>query len=906
MAVDPQRLFSEHHQSLWLDGLRRALVASGELTRLVELGIRGVVGATEHLDAALAGAGDYDDDLRRLVSESRGVQEILEELVVADARGAADALRPVYDDSAETDGWVAVDLPMAPADDVSQLVAEGIRLFRAIGRDNVLLRVPATPEGAEALSELIERGIPTGAHLIFGPAQHQRIAAAYRAGLERRAGRGDALAGVASLACIEVGAVDAAVARRLRERSQQAPGSESDLAAGSGVSLARRVLADRREHAAALSGAKPQRIAWSSTSATDARAQDTRWMDALVAADTISIVSQHTLNAFRDHGSLDTPLDVSDADVGLTRLTQLGIDLDALAEELLDQAVAARAAATQRLSRMIEARREALLEQAPERQRLSLGSESQAVVAALDALAERKAAERLWTSAAELFGRNVEAAAIKSRLGWLRVPQMMRAHTADLESFARTSYRAGFRKALVLGMGGSSLAAQVIADTFGATPGFLELRTLDSTHPDAVRGAEAWADPETTLFVVASKSGTTLEALAFEAYFFSRARERFGDRAGQRFVAITDPETPLADRARENAYLRTFLNPTDVGGRYSALSFFGLLPAALAGADVRALVEDAQRMAAGCAPFVPPEDNPGVRLGAFVGALAAAGRDKLTLLASPRAAPLAAWVEQLLAESTGKLGRGVIPVCGEPVGGPDAYGKDRAFAYLRFGPRQSTDLDKDVEALIGAGFPVARIGMLAEHDLGGEFFRWAVATAIAASVLEVNPFDEPNVIESKQITAQLLTDAAPASDSVAPGDPKIANLVRRTEPGDYVALSSFFAPSVERDRVFSGVRAALRDRLGIATTHGWGPRYLHSTGQLHKGGPPSGVFLILTADAEELPIPGERYGFGALCRAQALGDALALRRRSRRVIHVHLGADVDAGLTALSRQLAAL
>jgi hypothetical protein len=348
-----------------------------------------------------------------------------------------------------------------------------------------------------------------------------------------------------------------------------------------------------------------------------------------------------------------------------------------------------------------------------------------------------------------------------------------------------------------------------------------------------------------------------------------------------------------------------------VGGRYSALSYFGLVPAALAGADLGALLDDGARMAAASAPFVPVDDNPGVRLGAFVGALARSGRDKLTLIASPEVEALSDYIEQILAESTGKQGRGVVPIAAEPIGAPESYSRDRAFCYLRFGSRQPTDLDRDVDALVAAGFPVARIGLLARHDLGGELFRWQVATAIAGAVLEVNPFDEPNVIEAKQATATLLEEHAKTGSlgyahAVAPGDPRIADLVRGARAGDYVALLPYVDRTAARHRAFAGVRTALRDRLGVATTLGHGPRYLHSTGQLHKGGPGSGIFLVLSPDPEELAIPGKSFGFGTLAEAQAVGDVRALASRGRRVLHVRLGADTDAAVTALCRQLASL
>jgi hypothetical protein len=453
-------------------------------------------------------------------------------------------------------------------------------------------------------------------------------------------------------------------------------------------------------------------------------------------------------------------------------------------------------------------------------------------------------------------------------------------------------------------MGGSSLAPEVFSRAIGARHGFPVLTVLDTTDPAAIAAAEGAAPLPKTFFLVSSKSGTTLETSDLFAYFWKRT----GARAEQ-FAAITDPGTPLAGLAKEQRLRRLFENPPDVGGRYSALSYFGLVPAALLGVDLARLLERASKMAAACAALSLTE-NPGAQLGAALATGWTAGRDKITLVTSPGLESFGAWAEQLLAESTGKRGKGLIPVAGEPLGVPTAYGKDRLFVSLELEGSPDAAVRQLLEALETAGHPVVRLSLRDVSDLGAEFYRWEVATALAGAWLGINPFDQPNVAESKANTDRVLQQLVAAATPSAPPPADPARLrdalsvwLAGITPGDYVALLAYLEPGAARDAELAAMRAAIRDALGTATTVGYGPRYLHSTGQLHKGGPPTGAFLALEDDGgPDLRVPDEDYGFGMLKLAQELGDLIALERRGRRLLRVRLG---SGGLKEVRAALAA-
>jgi len=549
-----------------------------------------------------------------------------------------------------------------------------------------------------------------------------------------------------------------------------------------------------------------------------------------------------------------------------------------------------------------------------------------AVQERLTALAAADFSERLWAADPTLWKADDVAhqKIIADALGWLSVFEGVRDEVHGLTEFVDDLRAEGYRFAVLLGMGGSSLAPEVMHAILGTRPGYLDLHVLDSTDPAAVAAVEAAVDLESTLFVVSSKSGGTTETACFHAYFYERLLELEGEHAGHHFVAITDEGTSLERQALDQGFRAIFVNPGDIGGRYSALSFFGMVPAALIGVDLERLLDGVRAMAVACGPDVAAAQSPALRLGAAMGELALRGRDKLTLVFEPPLAPFGAWVEQLVAESTGKEGTGILPVDLEELGRADSYGHDRVFVAERLAGAADAGTAAALKALRDAGHPVLEHEMAGVLDLGGEFLRWEIAVAAAGHVLGIDAFDQPNVQESKDITKRLLADYAATGE--LPAEPSGDDARRVVYPvgnadvpaalrdffaeaaaGDYVALQAYVAPKEAVWDQLQAIRLQLRDGLRVATTLGYGPRYLHSTGQLHKGGPNRGLFLqLLGHDPDDVAIPGQSYTFGVLKRAQARGDLTALRAHGCRAIRVCLGDDVPAGLARLAELVTAL
>ncbi len=550
--------------------------------------------------------------------------------------------------------------------------------------------------------------------------------------------------------------------------------------------------------------------------------------------------------------------------------------------------------------------------------RFDLGEHAEAVEDRLAAMVRDQFAARLWDGDPALWTSDPKGqASVRGGLGWLHVADKMETLLGDLRQFAGDVRAAGLRHVVHMGMGGSSLAPLVFQRTFPVGEHALPLTVLDTTDPATILAVERSVPIADTLFIVASKSGTTAEPLAFGEYFYAKVRALKGPRAGDNFAAITDPGTPLAAQGAERGYRRVFLNFSDIGGRYSALSYFGLVPAALMGVDVAGILHRARQTARACAAEVPVRHNPGIALGAVMGELARRGRDKVTLIVEPRIATLGLWLEQLIAESTGKGGTGILPVAGEPLGDAAEYGEDRLLAFLRLGG--NNELERGVDALRRAGHPVVTMAVDDPIDLGTEFFRWELGTATAGAILGINAFDQPNVQESKDNTDRLLDivrkngqlpEEPPAlvegglgvyGDG---GERTVAGTLTRffsqARRGDYAALTAYLTETPETDRALQALRVLIRTRTRLATTLGYGPRYLHSTGQYHKGGPNTGLFIQLTADdREDAQVPGSPYPFGVFKRAQALGDLEALKRHGRRALRIHLGRDAGEGLAQL-------
>jgi len=518
-------------------------------------------------------------------------------------------------------------------------------------------------------------------------------------------------------------------------------------------------------------------------------------------------------------------------------------------------------------------------------------------------------------------------------VGWLPIVEDQLAHLKQLNEAATDAAKAGFTHALLLGMGGSSLCPEVLKITYGKQPGHPELHVLDSTDPAQIKSIESQVDLAKTLCIVASKSGSTLEPNIFKQYFFDRMQQTVGkDKAGEHFIAITDPGSKMQQVAERDQFRNIFFGLASIGGRYSALSNFGMVPAAIMGLDLNKFLQRTNEMVQACKPEVPADQNPGAVLGAILGTLGNLGRNKVTIITSPGIHDLGAWLEQLIAESTGKIGKGLIPVDREALGAPEVYGNDRVFVHLRLADEPDTAQKQKLEALKGAGHPAVEIELADTYDLGQEFFRWEIATAVAGSILKINPFNQPDVEASKIVTRQLteayeksgrLPEESPLFDEgniklftdernaanlnrLAGSDRSLTGFLRahlsQFNPGDYMALLGYIEMNSAHEQSLQAMRHAVRDRKHVATCLGFGPRFLHSTGQAYKGGPNTGVFLQITCDdAIDLPVPGQKYTFGTVKAAQARGDFQVLADRKRRALRVHLPKDIEAGLESLKQ-----
>lgn len=915
--MNPLKKLAEQGQSIWLDYIRRSLLTGGELKRLVEEdGVRGVTSNPTIFEKAMAGSTDYDTAWRaRLAEEPEiAVGKLYEHLAVEDIQMAADVLRPVYDASGGEDGYVSLEVSPHLARDTEKTIHEAKRLRSAVGRPNLMIKVPATPEGIPAIEELIAAGVNVNVTLMFSMSHYESVARAYIKGLERSADPSQ----VASVASFFVSRVDTMVDKAL----ENAATPEARALLGK-IAIANSKMVYRRfqeifhgEGFAALRqrGARVQRPLWASTGTKNPAYSDVLYVENLIGPETVNTLPPETMDAFRDHGAVagaTVKEGLPEAEAVLARLSSLGIDLDAITEQLQRDGVAAFAKSFDDLMGALEKKRKALsrIELVP--LELQLGSHQRRVQRRLKQWQEVNFAARVWQKDPTLWSEEPEPE-LADRLGWLELPEKMADEIPRLQTFAESVKADGIKQVVLLGMGGSSLAPEVFQQTFGNAAGYPELLVLDSTHPAAVKALEERLDFAHTLFVVSSKSGTTTETNSFFYYFWERAG-RSDHGAGRHFVAVTDPGTPLETLARERNFRAVFTAPEEVGGRYSALSVFGLLPAALIGVDVAALLERAQRMGKACGPATPVDSHPGVVLGAALAELAAAKRDKVTFLCSPALTAFPAWLEQLIAESTGKKRKGIVPVANEPIVGPEKYQEDRFFVYLRLENDQSHVLDRHVAALQANGHPVARIELKDKADLGQEFYRWEFAVAAAGAAMGINPFDQPDVQLAKDLAkkamaqpgagATRLKDELQASDSEALGR-GVASWLAKQKTRDYVSVQAYLSPSRENAGKLQALCATLLQRLGAAVTLGFGPRFLHSTGQLHKGGPSSVLVLqIIDQPAGDIAVPETNYTYDALIRAQAVGDYLALKERRRRVLRVNLGGDVDGGLERLTTAL---
>ena len=948
-AKNPLKELLAYGQSVWLDYIRRNLFTSGELVRLVkEDGLRGMTSNPAIFEKAIGGSTDYAQELQELSKrkdlDAKGAFEIL---AIKDIQSATDILRGVYDESKKRDGYVSLEVSPTLAHKTQETLEEARRLWKAVGRGNTMIKVPGTAEGIPAFRQLISEGININVTLLFAQDVYEQVAWAYIEGLEARAKSGADISGMASVASFFVSRIDTLVDSILDEKLKdpKLPSDKQALlrtlhgkVAIANAKLAyqayKKIFSGPRWEALAARGAQTQRVLWASTSTKNPAYRDVLYVEELIGPDTVNTIPPATFDAFRDHGRLRASLEenVDEARRTMENLERAGISMKKVTDQLTDEGVKLFDEAFTKLLAAVQKSLQRPPATGVKNLSYALPAElDTAVKSTLEDWKKNNKVQRLWARDASLWTNSDES----HWLGWLGIAEEQAAQREQFARIAADIRAAGFTHALLLGMGGSSLCVEVLKLTFGRIGGHPEFFVLDSTDPAQVRAVEQKVDLAKTIFIVSSKSGSTLEPNIFKQYFFERVKQTVGAaEAGKRFIAITDPGSKMEQVAKTDGFRHVFYGVPSIGGRYSALSNFGMIPGAIQGVDIPRFLDRAEEMTHACASSVAADQNPGVVLGAILGTAQRTGRDKVTIYTSPAISDLGAWLEQLLAESTGKQGKGLIPVDREEIGQASVYGNDRVFVYLRHDASADARQDAAVTALEKAGQPVIRIVVPDVYDVAGEFFRWEIATAVAGSVIGIDAFNQPDVeaskIETRKLTSEyeqkgslppespivadagilLYTDPknAAALKQAAGNDTTLAAYLRahlnRLNAGDYFALLAYIQMDDAHEAALQKIRHAVRDKKHVATCLGFGPRFLHSTGQAYKGGPNSGVFLQLTCDdPADIAVPQQKYTFGVVKAAQARGDFQVLADRGRRALRVHLGADLAGGLAQLQKAI---
>ncbi len=899
-------------QSVWYDYMERRILETGELAQLIEQGdVRGLTSNPSIFNNAIAKTKDYDSALIPMSWAGYSDKKILELLMIEDIERVADLLRPLFDKTHGGDGFVSLEVRPDLAYDTEKTITEAQRLWDIVNRPNVMIKIPATQHGLAAIRQSIAAGININITLIFSIERYKQVMEAYLSGLEERMRAGKPVDHIHSVASFFVSRIDSKVDKYLDPLTKSS-GLNAQVAKSLLGKLAianarlayqefRHVFESERFLKLQARGATLQRPLWASTSTKNPAYRDTMYVDELIGKNTVNTVPPQTLQAFRDHGKVQLTIekDLEGARKAFSDLEAIGISMRKVTQELEQEGVEAFSEAYTSLDNTVRMRREAHLAE--------LGSLARAVSARLEKLEGEGFVSRFYRKDASLWTNDTRSQEeVRTRMGWLSSPDTANALAPELKKFVSRIKAAGYTYALLLGMGGSSLAAEVMSLMFQDEVSGLKLTILDSTDPAQVLRAAQKNPVADTLFVVSSKSGSTAEVEALFNYFWKRARRVLGEKASDHFIAITDPGTSLEKLAFERMFNKIFLADTTVGGRYSALTAFGMVPAALMGIDISQLLSCAAWMASECSPGQPYGRNPGLVWGTVIGEAALHSRDKLTIVADPEVASFGAWLEQLVAESSGKQGKGILPVNGEVPTDPEKYGSDRLFVYLR----RTGKYDGKVKLLRKAGHPVLTQDFLDNYALGSEFFKWEFAVSTACSIIGVNAFDQPDVQDSKNRTVakisyykehQDFSESKPAIKdhgislygNFTPDGKHVPNIIdqflQSAKPNDYVAINAYLMRDRKTNAELQQLRSWIRDHTHLATMLGFGPRFQHSTGQLHKGGENNGLFLVITTDPKkDVEIPDEGMSFGILEHGQALGDVEALQARGRRVLRIHL------------------
>lgn len=915
-----QDLF-EAGQSPWLDFISRSILDSGALKELISAkGVKGVTSNPSIFEKAISDSkAGYEKDIQRLIAAGATTFEIYDSLTIADIRRACDLFLPVFNETKGGHGFVSLEVSPVLSYKTEETLHEARRLFKAVNRPNLMVKIPATKEGIPAIQAAISEGININITLMFSRKHYHDVAWAYINGLRNFKRKGGDLRKVFSVASVFVSRIDTLLDKKLEAQGKN--NSEVlELRGKAAVANSKQIYQDFKEifcgrefESLKSAGANVQKVLWGSTSCKNPAYPDLIYVETLVGKDTVNTMPQNTLESLLDHGNVTADTiekGIGEANLAVQKLKKAGFNLEVIGEQLQKDGVKLFMDAFDSLMKTIEVKKMEKLKAGKKQ----FGSLDFSMSAEITDLFKKKAAEferknfleRFFNKDVSLWKDDaVHQAVIQNRLGWVRAHEWMLGKVHEIDHFVDEIRAAKITSVVLLGMGGSSLAPEVMSlickPKAGKHPKFF---MLDTTDPSAILTVEKKINLKSTLFIVASKSGGTVETVSQFRYFYERVQKTLGAKAGlekvgSSFIAITDEGSGLQKTAEDKKFRKVFVNLTDIGGRFSAISFFGLVPAALMGIDIRELLKSAESLFQVALTEKDLTKNPAVAPGILLGILAQKGIDKLTLLGAEKCLPFGAWLEQLIAESTGKEGRGVIPVDTEPCAPASFYGKDRVFLFI--GSKTPSEFRKNNLSALSLEWP-------SPTSLGAEFLRWEIVTSVAGMVLGINPFDEPNVKESKDATGKILSEFKATGKLIAPAkDAKSADLpsfLSKLKKNGYVVLLSYTQRTPTIQKAFNRSRSELRKKLGCPVLLGFGPRYLHSIGQLYKGGPRTGLFVEFFAkDLKDIKVPGEFYSFAQLKTAQGLGDKEAIESKGLPVLCLQLGRDILSGIKIFEKKV---
>lgn len=911
-------------QSTWLNYLRHSYIRSGELAEHVKMGIQGVTVNAQVYRRAIIGSTDYDAAIRKAVAEGKPARLIHETLMVDDIQRAADALLPVFEATNYYDGFVSYEMDPALLVDATSAIAGARHFSHLIDRHNVMVEIPATEAGIQAIRRLIADGFSVNATHLFSVTGYEQVAAAYIEGLAEYAESHSVWRIMpTAVASFSLKPIDAAIDPWLEKHGHPEWRGKTAIALAKILySRFQQIFSGPEWDRLAAKGARALRPKWTRITPSEFEYGSLHYVNELIGPDTVVTFPQTVLNEFLQQGRAAETVTtgVEESEGLLEQLEASGLPLSTYLSRIQEEYYL-------NTDRWFESLVAAVIRKRDELDThwrgmtTRLGALQPEVDEGLRSLCQQKIICRVWDHDYTVW--KPEPTEITNRLDWLRVMDAMAEKAGRLTAFTNEIISEGYTHALLLGMGGSSLAPELYEKTFGrpSRPAnlpfpYLDLIVIDTTDADAIRAAEAAVDLKKTLFIVSTKSGGTVETLSAFKYFYNQLSDEVGsEAAGRHFIGITDPGSKINEIGRQYGFRDVFINNPNIGGRYSALSYFGLVPAALVGTNITELLERASCSASNATVCHCDDiaDNHAALVGTTMGKAALVGRDKITFIISAALASFGDWVEQLIAESTGKEGKGILPVAHEPHAPVETYGADRLFVHLRL--EGDTGDDEFVSALASAGHPVITLRLKDLYDIGGQFLLWEMATAIAGYFLQINPFDQPNVEAAKVKAREIVADYAkkgslPAGDFAPLNPTTLKQFLDQAKPGDYVSIHAYVQSTPETDVALQSLRQAIHLRTGLATTAGYGPRFLHSTGQLHKGDRGNGLFIQFVSDAaEDLPIPDEAgsatssMSFNVLKKAQALGDAAALREVKRRVISFEVGSNAIGAIKELAAKL---